>query len=512
MYYTERMTGASLHPTDQQAALLAEWVEVRRQINALEARAASLLADRLVLMDADVIEAPLHRNAIERSMIAEYTAAGRVAKGSVEHAFAGARALRESFPAVADAFASGTITASHVREILSAASPVQQAVADETIPPHLLGLYEAAALEFAEAEAPARTRAHVRELGAALAPRTVVERHADARAEQCVTIRPVTDELSLLSALMPTHRAEAIMDRLTAMARLQKHRDGDPTLPMDPLLEAEVDRSVEVITANGTFTVDPFAWNGPVEDDPADTPEAVDAYLEMMDRAIARGPVPVLIPEDERGIDRIRTELLTDLLLTANPGDILGDGLENITAHIQVTVAATTLSGADDTPAQLDGTGTLHPDTARALAGKATSWTRLFLDTDGMVTATDTYQPTAGMKRFLQARDQHCRFPGCRQPVHRTQLDHTHDWALGGQTSIDNLAHLCLTHHALKHPSIPDRHRWTVRQLPDWTLEWTSPTGHLHRDRPPRRVMFVPSDTAPASFDWNAPIHGDPAF
>ncbi|MCG1037979.1 DUF222 domain-containing protein, partial [Polaribacter sargassicola] len=98
-----------------------------------------------------VAEAPLHRNAIERSMIAEYAAAGRVAKGSVEHAFATARSLRESFPAVQEAFEAGTITASHVREILSAASPVQQAVADETIPPHLLGLYEAAALEFAEA-------------------------------------------------------------------------------------------------------------------------------------------------------------------------------------------------------------------------------------------------------------------------------------------------------------------------------------------------------------------------
>ncbi|MGN7978770.1 HNH endonuclease signature motif containing protein [Microbacterium sp. 22195] len=506
------MTSTPTHRTDQQASLLAEWVEVRRQINALEARAAALLGDRLALMDADVAETPLHRNAIERSMIAEYTAAGRMAKGGVEHAFANARTLRDSFPAVRESFEAGEIAPAHVREILTAASPVQQAISDGEAHAQLLELFEAAALEFAEVEAPARTRAHVREFAAALAPRTITERHADALAEQCVSVRAVTDELSLLTALMPTHRAEAIMDRLTAMARQQRQQDREPTLPMDEQFEAEADRSVEVITAGGTFTVDPFAWNGPVEDDPTDTPEAVDAYLEMMDRAIAQGPVPVLIPEDPRGIDRIRTELLTDLLLTANPGDILGDGAESITAHIQVTVAASTLAGADENPAQLDGVGALHPDTARALAGKATSWTRLFLDTDGMVTATDTYQPTAGMKRFLQARDQHCRFPGCRQPVHRTQLDHTHDWALGGQTSIDNLAHLCLTHHALKHPSIPDRHRWTVRQLPDWTLEWTSPNGSLHRDRPPRRVMFVPSDPAPASFDWNAPIHGDPSF
>jgi len=506
------MTGASTHRAGQQAALLAEWVEVRRQINALEARAAALLGDQLALMDADVAETPLHRNAIERSMVAEYTAAGRMAKGSVEHAFADARSLRESFAAVRESFQAGAITASHVREILSAASPVQQAISDGDIQPHLFGLYEAAAVEFAEAEAPARTRAHVRELAAVLAPRTVVERHADALTEQCVTVRPVTDELSLLSALMPTHRAQAILDRLAAMARQQKQQDREPTLPMDEQFEAEADRSVEVITGDGTFTVDPFAWNGPLEDDPADTPDAVHAYLEMMDRAIDRGPVPIILPTDTRRIDQIRTEILTDLLLSGNPGEVLGDGAENITAHIQVTVAATTLSGADDNPAQLDGTGTLHPDTARTLAGTATSWTRLFLDPDGMVTATDTYQPTAGMKRFLQARDQHCRFPGCRMPVHRTQLDHTHDWAQGGQTTLDNLAHLCLTHHALKHPSIPDQHRWTARQLPDWTLQWTSPNDTLHHDRPPRRVMFVPSEPEPAPFDWNAPIHGDPAF
>src|SRR5690606_24856642 len=133
---------------------------------------------------------------------------------------------------------------------------------------------------------------------------------------------------------------------------------------------------------------------------------------------------------------------------------------------VQVTVAATTLAGLDDRPAQLDGHGVLHPDAARALAGRASNWTRLFLDATGLVTRTDTYMPTAGMRRHLVARDQHCRFPGCRMPVHRCELDHTHDHAQGGSTSLGNLAHLCRTHHALKHPDVPEPHRWTVRQLP----------------------------------------------
>ena len=45
----------------------------------------------------------------------------------------------------------------------------------------------------------------------------------------------------------------------------------------------------------------------------------------------------------------------------------------------------------------------------------------------------------------------------------------------------------------LKHPDVPDGHRWTARQLPDWSVEWTSPQGRTYTDHAPRRVMFVPS-------------------
>ncbi|MDT0158163.1 HNH endonuclease signature motif containing protein [Microbacterium sp. ARD32] len=481
--------------TDRQVALREEWVRVRRQINALEARAAALLGQRLELLDEDVAEAPMHRRVIERSMIAEFTVAGRAAKGTIEHAFADARMLGEEFGALREALEDGAITVAHVREILTAASAVQAAIREERIPPDLLGLFQAAAIEFAETESPARTRAHARELAAVLAPQTVTDRHRDALTEQDVKSRPVDDELSLLTALLPTHRAEAIMDRLNTMVRHQKQHGEDrhPALPVDEQFLAEADRAVEVITAEGTFTIDPFVWHGPDEGDPASTPEAIDAYLEMMDRIIERGPVPIIIPEDPRPIGQIRAELLSDLLLAADPSTVFGDGMENITARIQVTIDGSTLSGRDDKPAQLDGTGTLHPDTARTLAGRATSWTRLFLDADGMVTHTDTYQPTAGMRRYLRARDQHCRFPGCRQPLHRCETDHTRDWALGGPTSLDNLAHLCPAHHTLKHPSVPDAHRWAARQLPDGTLQWTAPDGTTHLDRPPRRVMFTPS-------------------
>ena len=113
--YSSSMSTASQDPFYRQRELLEEWVEVRTEINRLEARAAALLAARIEGMDADVAAAPVHREGIRRSMVAEYSAAGRMAKGTVEQAFAEARALRDDFPAVRASYAEGRVSAGHVR-------------------------------------------------------------------------------------------------------------------------------------------------------------------------------------------------------------------------------------------------------------------------------------------------------------------------------------------------------------------------------------------------------------
>lgn len=330
-------------------------------------------------------------------------------------------------------------------------------------------------------------------------------------------MRELDDEMSLLQAVMPTYKAVAILDRLTTMARTQRQHPENrtPTLPSDVEADLEFEAARAAAAAAAAEATGAISGTGdscatdPFDPfDPFDVPGAWEAYDDAMERIIAAGPTVIQIPTDSRALDEIRTELLSDLLLSAAPSAIMGTGLENIHARIQVTVAATTLAGVDETPAQLDGHGTLHPDTARRLAGQSTGWTRLFLDPTGFVTETDTYTPTEPMRRYLRARDQHCRFPGCRMPVHRCESDHTIDWARGGPTRTDNLAYLCLTHHALKHPDIPAQFRWTARQLPDWSLEWTSPSGRTHLDPPPRRVMFVP--TGPWPPDTCDPARSEP--
>ncbi|MFJ4254088.1 HNH endonuclease [Microbacterium sp. NPDC090003] len=452
--------------------------------------AVALLGQRIGEHDAEVAEHPYHRDAIYRSMIAEYSAAGHLSRGAVEFAFADALALR-SMPTIEQAFTAGRVTAAHVREMVRAASVVREAVRNGRADATVMGLYETAVLVVAEADSPARTRAHSRQVAAALAGETLLERHRRAASERGVTVRSLDDGLALLTAVLPETLAVAIQDRITRMAReVIRSRGAVPTPaffdgedPEDLILPEHIDPDDPlagvIFGEDSTFTSDPLP--SPLPSDPLASPAGPESVS-----------VPGnAVPDDERTMDQIRADLFSDLLLAASPSPALGNDLDGVQARIQVTVAATTLAGLDDHPAALDGHGPLDPDVARALAGRNNGWSRLFLDSDGMVTETDTYTPTEGMRRYLRARDQHCRFPGCRMPVHRCEIDHNHDHATGGRTAIDNLAHFCTSHHQLKHPDIDPDHRWTARSRPDGTIEWTSPLGRIHSDRAPRRVMFV---------------------
>ena len=56
----------------------------------------------------------------------------------------------------------------------------------------------------------------------------------------------------------------------------------------------------------------------------------------------------------------------------------------------------------------------------------------------------------ARLRRVLEIRDVHCRFPGC---VHKKYLEahHVKHWIDGGETNPENLVMLCSAHHALLH-------------------------------------------------------------
>lgn len=90
-----------------------------------------------------------------------------------------------------------------------------------------------------------------------------------------------------------------------------------------------------------------------------------------------------------------------------------------------------------------------------------------------------THDPPAWLDREVRARDGTCRSPGCRQPAHRVDLDHTEAHPQGLSVR-ENLGGLCRRHHRVKHSGA-----WTVRQHGDGIYEWTSKiTGRRYTTYP----------------------------
>ena len=159
-------------------------------------------------------------------------------------------------------------------------------------------------------------------------------------------------------------------------------------------------------------------------------------------------------------------------------------------------------SASADEPGHLAGHGPVPASMARRLAAPRHLAPRAS-PTPPPARCTDVgrtrYTPSAALADLVRTRDVTCRFPGCRQPAHRCDLDHLIPWP-AGPTTAANLATLCRHHHRLKHQT-----SWHVHADDPATLTWTSPTGHrytttrtrslrsAHCDRPARGPL---ADTA----------------
>lgn len=531
---------ATLSPTLQaiedslvlQGELLDGWSELGRQIAALEAQRAEVLATRLDLLAQERSLDPGSDEMAFQSMCAEYAAAGHIPPSTAAALIPGSWMLVRQFPQTLAALAAGTISKRHA-DVITKEAPNVGGHPDAA---RLRSEYEQQVLPFAEKDTAARTRTHARGVAATVFPEGMAEQHRRARTERSVTVKPDGDGMAVLTAILPELLAHAIHDRLTAMAddvtearpkgqrrprrsalaKIRAERDAAlaEQTPSDP--EPPTDLEDAFAHAMGK----PAPWERSAADDspgeagPFGTDDAFgtddvqpnddsgDAFIddtdfdENPDDALFHDSTPMhdgygTLEHDTRTKDQLRADILADLLLTADPTSVTTTALGSVKANLQITISAATLAGDNDAMAELNGHGPMTPDAARILAGHAGSWDRAFLDPRGMVTETDNYVPTAGMKRYLRARDQHCRFPGCRTSAHRCQIDHNHDHAKGGPTALCNLSLFCTSHHPLKHPDVDDRDRWTAKQLDDGVILWTSPLGRTYTDEPPLRVMFA---------------------
>lgn len=435
-------------------SVLDALADTRRSIAALHAEEVRLLAEatELATEHAQLATPDLDADIPLRSMSAQIGACLRVSDRTVQRRMSEAVTLDGRFPATLAALARGDIDRSHALVIVEAGLAIDDAEARE--------VYERAAVDVACRETPGRLRPAVRTLAHRLHPIPLDERHRAAAARRGVWVRGAEDGMAELVASLPAAIAHGIHDRLSQLAR----------------------------TVRPSLGPAPTASDGGDEGDD-DATDVRDALLDTSSSL-----------RDSRSLGEIRADVLADLLLTGHATASISARSTAVSAaivaHVQITVPALTLLGSDTRPAELAGHGPIDPGTARILAAGAPGWERVLTDpASGCVLAVDRYRPTEHLRRVLRIRDEHCRFPGCRQPARRCDVDHTVARQHDGPTELGNLAHLCRRHHVLKHHSA-----WRVRQRPDGVLEWTSPTGRSYPDRPARVLTFLTAD-GPAAAD-----------
>lgn len=424
---------------------------------------------------------------------AEIGAHIRVTDRTIARRMTDSSRLIAEYPRVMQAFGRGDISRDHATAIGDAGIIIDS--------PTERGSFEREMVQFARTNSVNRLRAVVRQVAERYADRDVETRLTESHAERSITIRPLDEGLSLITAVVPSVQGAALYDRLSQMARLVKRSNNR-----------------------------------------AKAAQASEGVAPEQFRALS------LAASDERTVMQIRTDVFLDILMTGYPSAITcaseygphdSDGssageytsgvqnpqsgstapayaitnamLKNITAHVQVVIPLFQLltaeqlaklreipgfeqlerfSGCNGSP-DLAGYGPIPPDIARLLLGATSSWDRLLTNpVSGLVVAADQYSPTTSVRRSLAARDMHCRFPGCRVPTKRCDVDHTLDWNMGGKTVPGNLAHLCVKHHNLKHHS-----DWRVEQHEGGVMKWTSPLGTSFTDTPVSTVMFQAADS-----------------
>lgn len=455
------LADATLEQADALAALTETLVEVERTISRLQAARDGILAvgSRLALQIAEQAEHPDHGEMPARTVAAEFAAALRVSDRTVQRRMADATWLVERFPLVWEAQGDGRISAAHARVVCEAGEHLDDAASREA--------YSTQMIAFAETEAPSRVARMARRVAERFQPRSIDERHRDARKKRSLWVKDVGDGMSQLGMLGPSALVHGAFDRLTQMARsMQQH---------EPEQQPQQEREQE-------------------QEQEQEARERVQEQEQRPGQEREQQPGREQAHADPRTLAQLRNDLAFDLLLTGAPlgHDRPGGSLAAIRGSVSITVPVTTLMGVDTTPAELNGRVPIDPVTARRLAGAASGWDRVLTHpVTGALLAVDRYRPGPDLRRHLRARDQRCRFPTCGYPPADCDIDHHHDAALGGVTAESNLGHLCRRHHMLKHHS-----PWTVEPMGDGVYAWTSPSGTTYIDRAPRQntVTFAEED------------------
>lgn len=447
----------------------------------------------------------------ERAAVAEVAVRLRLSEQTVRTRAAHARTLAAGCPQLWTAFSEGRLSEKHAVDAARLAStlPAGDDAAfkrfDDEACPQALVLPPA---KFAVAARAIRERIHAESLEA---------RHRRA-AEDCgVWMRAELDGMASLHALLPADRARAVMSRLDRAARhLRAAPDEERTLAQ---LRADAFADLVTMTEDPGQNATAPSSNSVTENSPpgaaVPTPPVPGIAKRRPVAADAKEPARHALaglasraPDAEQAASHPDTEHLAPHPPgPERPAPRARDAerpaphtpaAENPTPHepaagrtfrsappatVVVTIPALTLLGHDTEPATLEGYGPIDLETARRLAGNATSWIRLLthpVTGAPLVLDRKTYRVPVALRRWLGVISPTCVFPGCGRAARECDIDHLTAWADGGTTDDDNLDPKCRHHHRLRHET-----RWNLDRTAGGDTAWISPLGGRYGTDPP---------------------------
>ena len=153
-------------------------------------------------------------------------------------------------------------------------------------------------------------------------------------------------------------------------------------------------------------------------------------------------------------------------------------GADPVEVSVHVDVETLAAEEVGDRCGLTDGPS-IAPETARRLGCDAGLVRIIERDGRPLSVGRRTRTVPPALKRALNDRDPHCRFPGCD---HRRYLHahHVHHWARGGPTDLSNLVHLCSYHHRLVHEG-----GFIAQHEPGGRVIFCRPDGRAIPERPP---------------------------
>jgi hypothetical protein len=184
--------------------------------------------------------------------------------------------------------------------------------------------------------------------------------------------------------------------------------------------------------------------------------------------------------EDDRCLERRQGDALVEMaVLTLDSGRLPHRASQR--PHLQVTTTLETLCGIAGSPAaDMEFSQPVSARTVQRLACDSSIARIVFGPDSIIIDAGRARRVVSGAtRRALNARDQHCQWPGCERPASWTAAHHLVHWTAGGATDLSNLVLLCLRHHWMVHEG-----GWQLARAQDGRLCSIPPTyNYFHPAR-----------------------------